>query len=348
MSGSLEDELRLALAWEPTAAASGRMDAAVRAAIGTAPASRGWLRRPIPRLALAIIAALLLMGAASAITLLQRAADQMPGWRVAYQQAEHLDLRQTVGDYTLTLERGYADPNQLLLAFLVDGPDGSFHALPRGEVVDAQGRSYLNLGGADINAAEENASATISSYQVPPGVGTSVQLTATIDDLLPVTHEDVPAPKGPWVFHFSLPVHPVTVVSPAQSVTAAGVPITLREVRITATTTRVIVDLDLSAVRDDQWTQWQMSDATLQHEKGPALSLEWAQLPPEWTGQPKAAIQELLLRMERGDVEVRQTPAGAADPSGRWTLSIPRIGGYDGIGEVKFVEGPWVFSFEVP
>jgi hypothetical protein len=150
------------------------------------------------------------------------------------------------------------------------------------------------------------------------------------------------------VFHFSLPVHPVSVLNPAKTVVAAGVPITLREMRITATTARVILDLDLSAVRDEQWTLWQMRDATLQHEKGPAQSLEWAQLSPDWTGQPKEAIQELILRMERGDVEVRQTPAGASDPSGHWTLTIPHIGGYDGSGEVKFVEGPWVFTFEMP
>ncbi len=345
---ALEAELRQALGWDPAPGAADRMDRAVAAAIVRAPAVvRRRTAWRLPKLALAIIGTLLLLGAASALTLLQQAAAQMPGWRVAYENAEPLNLSQRIGGYTVTLARGYVDPNQLVLAFLVDGPDGSSNAVPRGDVMDAQGRSYLDIAGGDIGAKLENSAATISSYQVPPGVGATVELTATIPELMPVTEKNIPAPQGPWVFHFTLPLHPATVVKPMATVTAAGVPITLEQVKITDTADRILLSLDLGAVRDQQWTRWQM-EGTLQQAHGPVQDLMWAPLPPEWTGQPKSEIEDLITRSEFGDVEVRQTFAGTSSPSGPWTLTVTCLNGFDGSGEPRAVDGPWVFRFTVP
>ncbi len=346
---NLEEELRQALGWEPRPAMAAHMDRAVAAAIAQAPSTVGaTTRRRLPKLAIGLFVTLLLLGAASALTLLQQAAELEPGWRVAYARAEHLNLSQTIGGYKVTLDRGFVDPNQLILAFQVDGPEGAFHAVPRGDVVDSQGRSYLDIAGGDIGAELENSAATISSYQVPPGVGGMVDLTATIPDLLPVTSKmGVPAPQGPWVFHFSLTVHPATEVEPDLTVAAAGVPITLRRVQITETADRILLGLNLSAIRDKQWTRWQMI-GTLQQAHRLSQELTWAPLPPEWIGQPKADIQDLVTRSEVGDVQVRQTFAGTDTPSGQWTLTITRLSGSDGRGEVRFVDGPWVFQFVVP
>ena len=122
-------------------------------------------------------------------------------------------------------------------------------------MTDAQGRSFLDTAGGDIQAEVQNAAATIGSYQVPPGVGSEVELTATFLELMPATIEDVPAPTGPWVFHFTLPVHPATIVEPMQTVEVAGVPITLHRMQATATTVRVQLDLDLAGVRTARWSR---------------------------------------------------------------------------------------------
>ena len=346
--GTLEEDLRRALSWEPSGRGAARIDRAVSSAIAHAPSALGGVTRwKVPRLALVVLATLLLLGAASALTLLQQAAAFMPGWRVAYQRAEHLNLHTTVGAYTVTLARGYVDANQLVLAFQVDGPDGAFRAVPRADVVDSEGRSFLDIAGGDIGAEVENSAATVISYQVPPGVGATVDLTASISELMPVTEAHVAAPVGPWVFHFRLPVHPATVVQPNARVTAAGVPITLKSVQITDTADRILLGLDLSAIRNKQWTRWQMI-GTLQQSRGPSQELTWSPLPPEWIGQPKAEIQDLITRSEFGDVQVRQTFAGTDSASGRWTLTISRLSGSDGSGNVRFVDGPWVFQFVVP
>ena len=344
----LERDLRLALAWEPPVAVTRLMDQRVTRARATTahPERRLWPRRHL-RLVLLVAAALALMGASVALSLLQQAAELVPGWRVAYDQAEVLNLSQTANGYTVTLERGYVDPNQLVLGFVVTGPNGQTRAVPRGTVTDAQGRSFLDTAGGDIQAELQNSAATISSYQVPPGIGSEVTLTATFSELMPVTVKNVPAPTGPWVFHFTLPVHPATVVEPKQTVEVAGVPITLHRMQATATTVRVQLDLNLARVRTAQWSRWSI-EGTLRQGHGPAQDLTWSALPPEWTGQPKDQIQAIIDASETGSVMMRQTFAGASEPSGTWTLTVDRLIGSDGQGATTEVPGPWVITVQLP
>ena len=131
MHWTISSETSARPAWEPAASAAALMDhrvARVRATM--APPVRPWPRRHL-RLVLLMAAALGLMGASLTLSLLQQAAGLMPGWRVAYAQAKVLDLSQTANGYTVALERGYLDPNQLVLGFVVTGPDGQFRAVPR-------------------------------------------------------------------------------------------------------------------------------------------------------------------------------------------------------------------------
>lgn len=266
---------------------------------------------------------------------------------MAYARAERLDLSQTVNGYTVTLERAYGDPNQLVLAFLVRGPSDQPLAVARTLVTDAEGRSYLATAGGDVDAHLEDSSATISSYQVPPGVKDEASLTVTVADLTPVSEVDVDHPIGPWVFEFRLPFHSAAVVAPQTTMEAARVPITLTNVRITETAVRVRLDMDLSAVRNDQWSRWSF-DGTLRHGSDPEQDLMWAPLPPEWTGQPEDEIGDMTDRAPLGSTMVRQTFAGTDSPSGRWTLTISRLWGADGTGNVTSVHGPWVITFDVP
>jgi hypothetical protein len=52
--------------------------------------------------------------------------------------------------------------------------------------------------------------------------------------------------------------------------------------------------------------------------------------------------------MEQGWVVARQTTAGTDEPSGHWVLTIARLNGYDGQGQVRAIEGPWQIGFDVP
>ena len=119
--------LRRAVAVNPSDEGLRRLDERVArimsGAVSTQPRARATRVRFLRPLALA--AALLLAAGAvgASLGLLDQAIDQsaLPGWRVAWDRAEVIGQRQTDAGVTVTLERAYADVNQVLVGFTVEG-----------------------------------------------------------------------------------------------------------------------------------------------------------------------------------------------------------------------------------
>lgn len=316
---------------------------------GSAPLARGF-RVTFPGLTLrraTVIAlvAMVLMGAAITLTLLEQAAELMPGWRVAYDRADRVGLSQTVGGYTVTLERAYADPNQVVLAFTTAGPKDRPAAVARAEVTNDQGRHYLDFAGGDVPADDAPIAATISAYDVPRGVGGPLRLHVRVDSLLNVSIDTRPGPTGPWEFAITVPLRPAVTVSPNVVAEAAQVPIRLDSVRLSPTAIRVHLTADLTAVRTREWSTW-VVEASIRRGNGPDLPLDWSAMPDAWTGQSKEEIAALLDRADGSEI-VRQTTSGVDDPTGQWTLVIHRLWGADGMGGTREVSGSWTFHFLV-
>jgi hypothetical protein len=338
----LESDLARALSWQPSPAALERIDRRIGEAARRPPRARPW-RRPVSLLA----AAFLLMGAATAaLTLVQQAARGVPGHVVAYDRGERLNLSRDAGDYAITLERAYGDPNQLVLAFSVTGPSGASPVVVRANVVDAHGRSYLEFAGGDATGLGTASSGSVLAFNVPPGVTGTVNLTVTVTALMPT--RDVPAieTNASLVYRFALQFHEATTVTPNQTVTLDGHAMTLRWLRVSATAARFRLDTDLNGLKSAEWPVWN-PDASIRHGRGAEESLSWAALPPGWTGQPKSEIGPLLDGID-GSVVIYQAMSGTDDPSGTWTVTVPRLTGSDGKGGVTTVNGPWVFHLRVP
>jgi hypothetical protein len=338
----LELELARALAWQPSPAVLGRIDGRMGRPLSRQPAVRRW-RRPLILLA----AAFLLMGAATAaLTLVQQAAHDIPGHVVAYDRGVKLNLTQRTGHYAVTLERAYGDPNQLVLAFSVMGPSGASPVVVRAEVVDSAGRSYLDFAGGDATDLKTAGSGSILAFDVPPGVKGTVNLTVTVDTLIPI--EDVPSvdPKPALVYRFAVPFHEATTVTPKDTVTVDGHAMTLEWLRVSATAARFRLDTDLAGLQHAN-SPVSLLDATIRYGNGPEEVLSWNALPPGWVGQPKSQIQALVDGMD-GSVVIYQAMSGTDDPSGTWTITVPRLMWLDGNGRQTIVNGPWVFSVQVP
>ena len=338
----LESELARALAWQPSPTVLERIDRRMREPRPRQPAIRRW-RRPLVLLA----AAFLLMGAATAaLTLIQQAAHYIPGHVVAYDRGEKLDLTQRAGNYAVTLERAYGDPNQLVLAFSVMGPSGASPVVVRAKVVDAAGRSYLDFAGGDATDLKTAGSGSILAFDVPPGVQGTVNLTVTVDTLMPI--ENVPSvdPNPALVYRFAVPFHEATTVTPNDTVTVDGHAMTLAWLRVSATAARFRLDTDLSALPHGD-RPVALLDATIRHGNGAEETLSWNALPPGWTGQPKSGIVALVDGMD-GSVVIYQAMSGSDDPSGTWTIIVRRLMWLDGQGGQKIVNGPWVFSVRIP
>jgi hypothetical protein len=209
----LESELARALAWQPSPAILERIDQQMRRPVSRQPAVRRW-RRPLVLLA----AAFLLMGAATAaLTLVQQAAHYIPGHVVAYDRGAKLNLTQRAGDYAVTLERAYGDPNQLVLAFSVTGPSGASPGVVRADVVDSTGRSYLDFAGGDATDLSTAGSGSVLAFDVPPGVKGTVNLTVTVTTLMPIEEQPtigpIVEPNPGLVYRFALPFHEATTVT---------------------------------------------------------------------------------------------------------------------------------------
>ena len=335
----LESNLARALAWQPSPVLLERIDRHVREAAGRPPRARRW-RRPLILLA----AAFLLMGAATAaLTLVQQAARYIPGHVVAYERGAKLNLTQRAGDYAVTLERAYGDPNQLVLAFSVLGPSGASPVVVRADVVDSVGRSYLDFAGGDATDRATAGSGSILAFDVPAGVKGTVNLTVTVSTLMPIEEQPATDPSPALVYRFALPFHEATTVTPDKTVTVDGHAITLDWLRISATAARLRLDTDLTGLMSAESPVWGL-DATIRHGRGPEETLSWAALPPGWIGQPKSQIQALVDGMD-GSVVIFQAMSGADDPSGVWTVTVRRL---IGLGGRIIVDGPWVFSVRVP
>lgn len=338
----LEADLSRALTWQPSAAALATLDGRVRGlrAVEAVPWFRRW-RRPIALLA----AAVLLMGAARVLTLVQQAAQGMPGHVVAYDRGEVLNLTKSVGDYKVTLERAYGDPNQLVLAFSVTGPSGASPVVVRADVVDSAGRHFLEFAGGDATDPGTAGSGSILAFDVPPGVSGTETLTVSVATLMPIQKIPAPEPSN-LTYTFKVPFASATTVSPDQTVTVGGHAVTLRWIRISATAVRIRLDTDLAGLANDQFRVW-MPEATLQHGGGPAEALSWSAMPPGWTGQSKAQMQGHLDAID-GSVVIYQAMSGTDDPSGTWTVRVNQLSGFDWKGGTTAAQGPWVFTVKVP
>lgn len=337
---AFEARLTTALAWQPTHRSLARLDARVAAALRPSP-TRRW-RRPLVLLA----AAVALMGAAMTLTLVQQAASFMPGHKLAYDRGTVLNLAKSVEGYSVVLERAYLDPNQLVLAFSASGTGAAGPILPRADVVDSEGRHYLEFAGGDATD-ETIGSGAILAYDVPPGASGTVHLTVSVPFLMTLrTAPPGITPDEPLTFEFSLAVQPARTVTIDRAVDVDSRSVTLRWLRFTGTAVRLRLDPDLAGLIGDRFPTWTV-DASLRRPDGSTESLSWQALPPGWIGQAKQDIVDIIDAID-GSVTIFQAIAGTDDPAGTWTVTVQRLLGSDGKGGTTEVEGPWVFEVRVP
>ena len=337
---ALEGELSRALAWVPSVRTFAQLDALVATARPRRQA-RVWFRPLV-----LVAAAVALMGAAITLTLVQQAASLTPGAKIAYDRGTVLNLSRSVEGYTVTLERAYLDPNQLVLAFSVPDTGSVGPVVPRADVVDSKGRHYLEFEGGDVTSKSVG-TGSVMAFDVPPGVTGTVHLTATVPFLMTLqTRSPDVVPTEPLSYQFDLSVRPAQTVTVDQAIEVGGHSVSLRWLRFSPTAVRLRLDADLSGLVNEGYPAWTF-DGTLHRPDGSSEALSWEAFPPEWIGQPKQGLAG-ILDAANGSVRIYQTTSGTDDASGTWTVTVDRLTGSDGKGGTTEVPGPWVFQVRVP
>ena len=317
-----------------------------------------------------LLGALLLFGGIAYA--LNPALDQVlrvffPGWQHIEEThlAQEINLSQTLDGVTVTLERVYADANEIVIGYTVKKPaDQNLH-VSRMSLTDEQGRAFSEMAGAGVAGTSE-----LLGVQLPPGEGAYVtafdasvvegkperlhlHLTMHLVELVPVDQSPVtptvPLPEpsetgvivaqaqpmreevvgGPFTFDFSVPFIPGQTVEVQQTVEAAGVTMKLKRVVITPSETRAILCFE------------------------PPDDIEWTLLADLDAGDGRALHGGVVGRLDdAGEQECHCVSyiESLTGKSGEWTLTVTEPVGTELVPPYKDVRlaGPWVFRFRVP
>ena len=329
---------------------------------------------------LALLAAFILLTGAVAggLGLLDQLFESsgMPGWRVAWDRAERLDLAQTDTGITITLERAYADLNQVLVGFTVEGLEAapvSGHGEPypiewTADLRDPAGRLAQEWAASGTGTAitDPNLSAVGNFWEgaVTPVAGTWVltftsvgfnaggfvsgECTVGATDPACVSPPPSAMVDGTWRFEFELPAPAGTVVTPNVSVTQGQGTLTLTQLRITPTMITAGIALRVAGGTVADW--------------GPAIGLgPWA---PQTisirrdgteyaTNSSTHVTQDPDAQGPYGDVNEFMTIAGADVATGTWEFEFSelryRASIYDPIEQEGIhLVGPWTLTVAVP
>ena len=320
-------------------------------------------RRLFLRPLLLLAAFIVLTGAGvAAAGLLQQVFDSsgMPGWRTAWDRAERLDLKQTDMGVTITLERAYADLNQILVGFTVEGleePAGDRVVEWDADLRDPSGRSWTEWAPSGTGTGLEQAglSAVLMTWVGPvdPAAGTW-RLTFTsvgydgfgfVPGACTVGATDPecasPPPRswidGNWQFEFELPAPGGTVLYPGISDTQAQATLTITQLRITPTMVSATIGLRLTDGSVADWTP----KLTIRRDESQFYSNGAVHLTLDPADQGRF-----------GDENAFYTTAGSDLAAGTWVIEISeltyRSGDDQAIEHETRLTGPWTLSVTVP
>lgn len=329
---------------------------AVRKQIEKQPSTRRLL--PIPRpgwAALAVVLALAFGTAAyAAITsILDRAVNMDASgsqYLVENGLVERLNLSQTDGDITATLEWAYADANRVVVAYTIAHPAdrentsvrladedgtvlptimGGYGYVENGLMGDVQSfDASLVQGGPDVLRLRLHLE--VSTFNLPdetltpPLVRVDPETGASIVVLEPM---EIGAPAAVFDIPFSVPFHPGREVAIGQTVEDAGISITLERAVIAPSDTRF--DLCFSGL--DPAYDWI-----------PVFTLET----PEFSLRDSANVLSGGRWLD--DRCYRQDFGGPLqDQSSGWSLNVTELVGERLGAQQARLRGPWEFRFRV-
>ena len=319
----LERRLQRLFSHELTESGAARIDRRVRGVSGTAATRRtspSRLSRSARR-SLVLAAVLVLVIAVAAVGSLELwdriAYDAPAGYRTAWERAVPVGITVETDAGDLTIDRGYADANRVVLAIAASDPDVVSVTWLR----DAAGREYRPFGGPGYTELTGE-SAWLMAWDAPePIPAGDVRFTVS-------SHDAVVADA--WSAEFVLPVQGGVTVRPNQTVERDGIAVTLHAVTVSPTAVRA--EVTIGPLPDDRY--W--AAASWRYERNGENPFDGA-----------AQVESLSEDGNQAGRRLLTMNAGLDDPAGEWTFVVGEVVGDNADGQVR-IGGPWEFSFSVP
>ena len=293
-------------------------------------------------LALAAVLALIAGTVAATLTLLERiTSESTAGIQAAWDNAELVALEETDAGVTITLERAYADLNQVAVFFTVEGleadssePGGAAPLDWTAQLRDPAGRSAeewaLARGGTE--GYELGVSANVHTWEgaVTPVAGTwELTFTSigynsgafvggecTAGSTEPSCLSPPPSAmvEGTWRFEFDLEPPAGSLVSTDMAATVDDATVTIDELRISPTMISATMAL---RVDDETVTSWGTADDTLVAIEGPSGTYA--------ANTSYHLTQDPADQGPNGDENLFMSTEGSDAATGWWTITIPRL-----------------------
>jgi hypothetical protein len=151
---------------------------------------------------------------------------------------DNINQSQKIGNTTVTLEKGYADANQIILGYTLSSPNAQLTFQYGG--LQTQNGAHLSAGTAAAFKSDSKTTATMLSFDT---FGLKAP-SSTLSLIFTASFGTTPGYKNPHIvtFHFTLPFHPGVVVTSGQKSTSQGTTVTLDRVVITQTATNVFLE----------------------------------------------------------------------------------------------------------
>lgn len=278
---------------------------------------RGWR---LLRVGLALAAAFIVLAgaAAGAMHLLDRVATGTPGIAVAWDQGVEIGQRQVHGDYAVTLARGYADINQVVLALLVEraGGGGRVDAGFVPELTDPAGVILVPGGAPSLGAIDATGLAEMLTFA--PTTSSDGNYTLRLGIVGKGTQPDMA-----WTFQFKLPAPAGVVIHVAQTKVTDKGSVAIGEVRLSPTMISAAIHIEPSDREASGWSAM----GYFKHDDQ-TIDIDWG--------------------VRRGLSDLDQTAgtyAGTGDAAGAWTIVITELVGERPDGTQVRLQGPWEFTF---
>jgi hypothetical protein len=299
---------------------------------------------------LAVVAAFVLLTGAvvGAVGLVERLSQQMPGWRVAYDRGEVIGVGQTDAGYTITLERAYADINQVVAFFSIERAGGL--EAPRssdGFLINAFSLNAVDVrdpaGGHGISRTaitdlEPNLAAAAEAFQFDaPLIAGTYQLSISEIGfgasgpacVSPCMDDEI---SGTWQFAFDLPTAAGATVAVDAVDTVGSGTLHLTELQVSPTMIRARIGLEIDG---SPVSAWAGLPATIQHG-GAEYTIDSGM--PQYVGDPPDGTGQTLFF----------TTSGSDDLSGTWEIQIPELAYQLPDQDLITLTGPWTLTVTVP
>lgn len=300
------------------------------------------------------------------------------GLAAAYKAGEitELNLSESSGDYTVTLDWAYADANRLTVVYHIDGRPGveytNLMTAPDISVTDENGAPVIGGAGMSANMPDPETSSalvlTTGGFEAEPGTTLTVHMDNVI--VQAVTAEQrtaVPDPERfdeliersePLSFAFEVPVSgTLREQTEAQTVTDQDIALTLESIRVSPTYVRLTVCFD-EPEAERTWTSIPFvlvggdelvpNGGTVNYVAGAREAAYQRPRTGESDATPEATAAPTVPARTCDDhryIAATEPYAGITD----WTVDVRELVGFGSSGaDQNRIAGNWAFEVELP